>query len=254
MPRLVLTLTKYGCLLAILLMITGCGGTYDKRLQQRMVDLKGGKVVSGAAPIAAPNAVDPRLYAGQYEITLANGERTGVKLNLPKEFVNADGSANFMVAAAFPGINQVPGAQSVATVHFYNDTSGKKLPVVIHYMRDPQSKSNTAQDRQKIEGEQFKGLPPIAFADFPAAIGNLRRAEFPKGGKPKFPVGDLNGPQEAMDGQMVFYYIFTAQETIGIAVSAPASVSNTFDFFGAMEASMKGLQGGPPGVTGAITP
>lgn len=239
----------------------GCGN-YEARMQQRIGELKSGRAVVPGAPAAAgaiQPASDPRLFASPYTIYDSAGTKTGVTIYLPKEFVNADGSANFSNTEMLGNVRLTPpGNQTSLMTYFYADTSGKKLPAIIAFSRLPGGKAANAEQRAAAEGSVIAaalkvaaaGSPAPTMSDFPTASGNWRKMTYNQ--RSRFPVGDANGAQEEMDSRIDSYLLMTTEEGVMIQVTAPTSVTNTFDFFGAVEAGLKLMQAGPPTVTGSV--
>jgi hypothetical protein len=256
---------KAGLAMAMAMMV-GCGGAaYEARMQKTVGDLKSGRVAAvgtaGTAAAPAPTS-DARLFASPYTIYDSAGTKTGVTIYLPKEFVNADGSANFTNSDTFGGQRLTePGVQTSIMAYYYADPSGKKYPAIITFSRLPRpagAPPGTAEQNKAVEAAALAaasqgmapGSPPLAMSDFPTASGNWRKLT---SNKPlAVPVGDQNGAKELVDCRTDQYSLMTTEERVIFNVTAPTSVTNTFDFFGAVEAGLRAMQAGPPTVTGTI--
>jgi hypothetical protein len=253
---------KAGLALAMAMMV-GCGGAaYEARMQKTVGDLKSGRIpaVGTASTTAAPAPTsDARLFASPYTIYDSAGTKTGVTIYLPKEFVNADGSANFTNTDTLGGVRLTqPGTQTSIMAHYYADASGKKYPAVITFSYLPAGKTASAEQRATAEAGMLAaasqaatpGSPPPVMSDFPTASGKWRKFTYNQ--KSNVPVGDQNGAKEQVDSRVDTYVLMTTNEGAMFQVTAPMSVTTTFDFFGAVEAGLRAMQAGPPTVTGTI--
>lgn len=245
--------------------VVGCGG-YEARLQQRIQSLGPRKGTPNAVPdptttpaaVTPQTTVDGRLFASPYTIYDSAGTKTGVTLYLPKEFVNADGSANFTNTETLGAARLTPpGAQTSVMTYFYADTSGKKLPAIITFFRMPAGAVQNADDRARAEGAMLAAAQKVAapgsnlvMESFPTAGLALRKFTYNQ--RSKFPVGDINAATEDFDSRIDTYALMTTGEGVVIQITAPTSVSNTFDFFGAAEAGLRLMIAGPPTVTGTV--
>lgn len=76
--------------LALLALVAGCSD-YEARLQNRIGDLKAGKV----KPAGAANLSDEFLFASPIDVQDKNGQPTGIRLRLPKQFFNDQNQPTF---------------------------------------------------------------------------------------------------------------------------------------------------------------
>ncbi len=257
MPRMFGQLTA-GLLLVTLLVLTGCGGTYDARLAEHKTDLFAGRggtagANSGAPPVAAGTiSTDPLLYGAPYEITLPTGTATGVKLQLPKPYVKDNGAADFANTDSLGGTRVTPAnADTSLMTHFYQDGSGKMLPVIIIYTRVTSGVQDTAA-RLREETNIINALPEPkpAFVDFTTPSGTFRKLELIR--PAQLPVGSVDGPKEQIDAAWHLYNITTTKEVVSLQIMLPNSAINSFDYLSAMNAGMKAINLGPNVLTGPV--
>lgn len=83
---------------ASILSLSGCGGgAYDEKMQQRIAELRSGtgSVAGAGAGTTAATNIDPRLFPSPIDVADKNGQPTGIRLHLPKEFFNASNQPAF---------------------------------------------------------------------------------------------------------------------------------------------------------------
>jgi hypothetical protein len=247
-----------GWTLAGTVLLAGCG-PYEARLHESIA--KGGRTAAASGGAAGTNSVtavaaqvDPtKVHPGPYTIAAAGSNTaTGVTIYLPKEFV-AGGAAVFNNTPNLGGDSVTPaGAEMVSVMsYYYQDTSGKKYPAVIAFSRLPNNKVADAAQRTAAETTLAAtlGNPPPAFADFPTSGGGTWR-KATHNAPISYPVNDINGAKEPVASRIDTYVLMTTNEELRIQVMAPATVINTFDFFGEAEAGIKAMTAGPPAKTG----
>lgn len=77
-----------------LLAVVGACSDYETRLQSRIGDLKAGKV-RPVGSAGAANASDELLFASPIDVQDKNGQPTGIRLRLPKQFFNDQNQPTF---------------------------------------------------------------------------------------------------------------------------------------------------------------
>lgn len=223
--------------------LAGCGGTYASRMEKNAADLKAGRRQPGGGAVAS--GVSPLLYAGVYEIVNTQSQPTGIKINLPKSFLDPSGTPLFTINANVGDLVEAVQGETTLMVWYYPDPNGKRMPAILSYSRVPAQPNDPA----KADALLTAGFDaPPSITEFTSPAGKWRKTSVDI--EMNLPSESISGAQVSVPARNDRYVLMTSNENILIQAIAPTTVAD--NFFSAVEAAVRTVQVGPPAVTGQV--